>query len=219
MTQLPKIKSSETLSNKAYNVIRTAILESLIKPNEPVSEIKLAETLGISRTPVRTALEKLKAENLLSVQGNQLMVADLSKKDIKDFFDIRIQLEPFACSMAARNISEDLLDKVEMSIKLQKQAIKKNDYNLYLREEYNFHGSIAKATDNSHLSNILDNLTTQLNRYLVLSTTLFDSSVISTNEHEAIYLALTEKNSEKAEFAMRQHIKNVYERFFNVNQG
>ena len=209
---LPKIKNTETLTNKAYQVIKDAIIKNQIKPEEPIYEQELAETLGISRTPVRSALEKLKTENLLKTQGNQLIVSDLSREDLEVLFEIRSRLEPYGCKLAAQFIKEEELKTLESTILLQENTIADQDLNQFLHQEYTFHFTIAQATGNGYLSDILENIIVQVNRYIVIFGGYFKSAPEALEEHRRIYTELSEGDPEKAELEMKRHIDNARKR-------
>lgn len=210
MTKLPKIGNDISLSEQAYLVIKEAIINNKLKPREILSEEALAAELNISRTPVRAALKRLDYERLITLNpGRNAVVADISQEDIGKVFPIRIALEALAAKLAAQEITEEQLAELDEIIVNQEEAIKMDDYDLYIQKDYEFHTYIAKFSKNEMLYNFVLNINNHVMRFHILSQTLQSSSLMALNEHHDIMLALRKRDYSAAEALMRTHVENV----------
>jgi DNA-binding GntR family transcriptional regulator len=210
VAKLPKIGSDLSLSERAYRVIKDSILNNRLKPREILSEEMLAKQLGISRTPVREALKKLAFERLVMLNpGKNAVVADISEEDMRNVFTIRVALEPVAARLAAENITGKQINKLEEMLRGQEEALESEDYELYLQKDYEFHTSMARYTNNEQLYDIIVSISTQVQRFLILSQTLQKSSPDALKEHKEVLMAIKNRNPAEAEEMMRRHVNNV----------
>lgn len=211
---LPKIGNDVSLSEKAYLVIKNAILNNKLKPREILSEEALAVELGISRTPLRSALKKLSFEGLVVINpGRNAMVADLSFEDVKKVFTVRIALEPLAAKAAATCIKQEELMDLQEILENQEEAIKMDDYDLFLQKDYEFHTAVAKYSDNDLLGNIIQTINVHVHRVLILSGTLQTNAQEAIREHEEVLAAIKNGDGDTAEIKMKQHVENVSSRW------
>ncbi len=211
---LPKIGNDVSLSEKAYLVIKNAILNNKLKPRETLSEEALAAELGISRTPLRSALKKLSFEGLVVINpGRNAVVADLSFEDVKKVFTVRIALEPLAAKAAATNIKQEGLMDLQEILETQEEATKMDDYDLFLQKDYDFHTAVAKYSDNDLLANIIQTINVHVHRFLILSESLQTSAQEAIREHEEVLAAIKKGDGVTAEIKMKQHVENVSSRW------
>lgn len=211
---LPKIGNDVSLSEKAYLVIKNAILNNKLKPREILSEEALAAELGISRTPLRSALKKLSFEGLVVINpGRNAVVADLSFEDVKKVFTVRIALEPLAAKAAATSIKQDELMDLQEILEIQEEATRMDDYDLFLQKDYEFHTAVAKYSDNDLLANIIQTINVHVHRFLILSESLQTSAQEAIREHEEVLAAIKNGDGATAEIKMKQHVENVSSRW------
>ncbi|MDP1792764.1 MAG: GntR family transcriptional regulator [Acidimicrobiales bacterium] len=110
--------AADTGSEQAYQQVRAAIVENRYPPGARLVEARIAEDLGLSRTPVREALRRLEAEGLVVSEPNRgAMVRPLSETEVVDLYGLRIRLESYAAEVAAQRVTEAelaaLFDAVE----------------------------------------------------------------------------------------------------------
>jgi len=216
---LPTIGNNISLTEKAYLVIKNAILNNKLKPREILSEEALAAELGISRTPVRAALKKLEFERLILLNpGRNAIVADFSEEDMCQVFPIRIALEPVAARIAAQNINKDDLKKLKEILTSQQQAVQMEDYNLYIQKDFEFHTALARFSKNELLSDMVETINTQIKRFLILSVTLQENSTIAIQEHLKVVEALEQGEQSLAEELMKEHVVGVANRILKKNE-
>lgn len=216
---LPKIGKDMSLSEQAYYIIKDAILSNKLKPRERLSEVALADKLGISRTPVRSALKKLAFERLVVFKRNKnAIVADLSEKDMYDVFVIRKAQEPVAAEETAKIITKEQTRVLDTLLEGQQRAIKQNDFSSYLKNDYKFHTLIADYSKNKQLYDIVVSINNQVKRFLILSGTLKINSERALSEHKAVLSAFKQGDYELAKEQMENHILNVTSRLIDLEK-
>ncbi len=213
MAKLPKIGSELSLTEQAYMAIKDAIINNTLTPNEILTEEALAAQLGISRTPIRAALEKLAVQRLVKMKrGKNAVVAHISESDLRKVFDIREALDPVVIRVAAKNMTEKRCSELEKIILEQETAVNENDFELYIHKDYEFHTALSKFTDNEQLHEIMVSISSQVIRFMILSTSLQKSSYPALGEHREILDALKKRDAALAEKKMVEHGLNVVNR-------
>ncbi|WP_062234743.1 GntR family transcriptional regulator [Fictibacillus sp. FJAT-27399] len=212
---LKKLTQSETLAEKAYREIKQAIIEGRFSPGEHLPEEAIASMLGISRTPLKKAIEKLSYEGLVDLRSGKIArVAEYTPNDIENFLQLRVLLEPFNVEQIVRiPISEEKMSELVELVEEQKKAIEDNDLYQFIQLDAEFHLSLAKLNPNQKLQQFIEQLNNNLHRrYLILSKTLEYGSKTAYEEHVSILKALQKGNPEEAGRAMKTHIQNVENR-------
>ncbi|URZ02327.1 GntR family transcriptional regulator [Clostridium felsineum] len=213
MSKLPEIGTKISLTDKAYEIIKDAIMTNVFKPGEILIEEKLAEQLAISRTPLRTALRKLAYDHLVEINSSRnVIVSNIGQKDVEEITVVREVLEPLAVKELENNMKQDEIKKLEDILYTQKKAAKENNYEDLIKMEYEFHVCIGEFTKNKWLYGMIKDINTIVQRYLILSGSLNKYKEIAIEEHEIIISQLKEKQYEKAEASMKLHISNVSSR-------
>lgn len=128
MENISKIEGYELLSQKVYRVLKTEIVKGAIKPGAKLLEGKIAEQMGISRTPVKEALRELAAEGFVKMNPNQgMIVNNASIEDVQNVLQIRGVLEGLAARLTATLISEEETKKLDSYIKQMEKFTSRND--------------------------------------------------------------------------------------------
>ncbi|WP_373500069.1 GntR family transcriptional regulator [Desulfococcus sp.] len=177
---------SAPLSEVAYQQIKEMIVNVKLRPGEQVDEGGLASTLSIGRTPIREALFRLVAEELLQVrQGRGFVVRDVTLSDLKDLFEALLILERSAAALAARRINAEQIRALEGINADFKKAWKKNDFIQVTLVNSRFHRGIYEAAGNTFLNSYLNSLQNQSQRlaYLCYSKPAASIDLESHGEH------------------------------------
>ena len=116
-----------SIADQIFEQLEREILSGKYKRGDILSEQRLAEELGVSRTPVREAIRRLEQEHILDDSGKGLTVVGISKADMLDMYDIRIMLEGTIGERAAENITDDELKRMGDILDLQKYYVEKGD--------------------------------------------------------------------------------------------
>lgn len=213
MSILPKIGTKVSLTQKAYDAIREAIMTNRFKPGELLIEEKLAEQLAISRTPLRSALKMLSYEHLVTINSSRnVMVSNIAERDIEEITVVRESLEVTAVRQLCSNITKEEIEELDKILKAQLQACNDKNYELFIELEYKFHVSIAEFTKNKWIHEMVKTINTIIQRYLVLSGSLNKYSEVAAKEHKEILEAIKNGEYEKASDSMKYHIVNVSKR-------
>ncbi len=204
------LDSYKPLRELVLEAIREAIINGDLKPRERLMEIQLAEELGVSRTPIREALRKLEMEGfIVMVPRKGAYVADLSFKDIADVFEIRSALESLAAGLAAERITDEELEEMERLLVEKAEAIAANNIDKLIDVDTKFHEAIYKASRNERLSNIINNLREQIQRFRATTLAYPGRMKTSLDEHRGIVEALQARDIQLSSQLAGEHIENA----------
>jgi DNA-binding GntR family transcriptional regulator len=206
---MKKLKIPSNLTTLAYNSIKEYILDGRLDEDSRLTEDFLSKQLGISKSPIREALNRLETEGLIRIEPRKgAYLRRLSAEEINELYDFREALEVHVVRTA--KLTPALFAELRQSLKRQRALLKANDKAHYFREDASFHAKLAQSTRNSYLCSVLENIQNQI--WLSRRTSYDLSSSSTADYHDAILKALEKSDSEKAQEAMRAHIRNVRER-------
>jgi DNA-binding GntR family transcriptional regulator len=201
-----------TDAERAYIQIKDMIITLQLAPGSVIDEGNLMVRLSIGRTPIREALKRLQADNLVIVRSHRgMFVADIAITDLGQIFEVRSMLEPLGVRLAAQRITPDQLEKLR-SLMWEYERIDKTDKACLLYLDYSFHNLFSEACNNKYLQKELEalqNLSTRIWNLAVNKTTPEDINIES---HIDILKAIEEGDAYKAEEIMRRHIDQFHER-------
>lgn len=190
----------QTLREKILETIREAILKGALKPGEKVAEPELAERFGISRTPIREAFRQLESEGYLTVIPRKgAVVTALSERDVEEFYAIKSILEGYAARMAAENLTDKDVERLEAINDRLKQLAKEGDIKTFFRVHNEFHDLFIRAAGNEKLTELINQLVMKFNRPRMASLSLPGRMEISVKEHEKIIEAFKNRDAELAD--------------------
>ena len=194
--------SNDELGAQAYKKVRSMIISKKLVPGQKIVQDKLAENMGISRTPLRSALQMLEAEYLVqSVPRKGVIVKEFSDKEIVELYDCRIALEGTASSLFSTIASDTEIDR--LSGLFQPFLESPIDANKYQIADSIFHDSIVQGCGNSFLSKLFK----QGNILLIINMVgLVRPPEETLNEHLNIISAMKKRDSESAEALVRSHL-------------
>ncbi|HER24593.1 MAG TPA: GntR family transcriptional regulator [Candidatus Atribacteria bacterium] len=212
MENILKIEGYELLSQKVYQVLKTEIIKGSLKPGTKLLENKMAEQLGVSRTPLREALKELAAEGFVKMTPNQgMMVSRFSIKDIQEVLQIRSILEGLAARLAAELIKKEEIKELEKYLKKMEFYTNKDDVLSFSEMDAEFHELILDICRNNRLIRLRKNISDHTHRYRIRSLGIPERLKYSLKEHQEIIEALKRKNPKQADRLSQKHIKNVLE--------
>ncbi len=195
-----QMERHQTLREKILETIREAILKGNLKPGEKVAEPELAERFGISRTPIREAFRQLESEGYLTVIPRKgAVVAALSERDVEEFYAIKSILEGYAASLAAGNLTEKELERLEVVNQKLRTLANEGDVRSFYRVHNEFHEIFLKAADNVKLYELIHQLGMKFNRLRMASLSVTGRMEISVDEHEKLLDAFRRKDGNAAE--------------------
>ena len=198
-----KINSDDSV----YTKLKTAIRKRYIKQGSQLVEVVLAKQLGVSRTPVRSAIKRLEAEGLVnSIPNRGAFVITPTQREIEETFLVRAQLEGMACRLAAVTITKKQLQELEELIQREKNIFLETDLDEYYAVNDNLHLKIAEFSGNSVLCTYIKLLLDKTRIYLILYDPFYKLEYSPTLEHKAIIKALKNRDPEGAARAVEIHI-------------
>ena len=209
-------KAAETPSirQKTYQELKDLILTGQLRPSERISESRLAERIGVSRTPLREALMKLEKEGLVVGQRNVgYSVADFDLQTICDLLVVREALDVKAAEIACETATDDDLARIRAIITEMEtltatastqpvEAVKQLELGLLI------HRVIAEATRNVALIRFIDQIYEQLQVALLLEIVWVELSDLAITEHTAIAEAIYARDPVRAAAAARAHVQS-----------
>ncbi len=199
------IERHQTLREKILETIRDAILRGVLKPGEKVAEPELAERFGISRTPIREAFRQLESEGYLTVIPRRgAVVTALSERDVKEFYAIKAILEGYAARMAAKNLSDRDIERLETINTRLQQLADEGDVKTFYRVHNEFHELFIRAAGNEKLAELINQLVMKFNRPRLASLSLPGRMQISVDEHRKIIEAFKRRNPDEADNLVRK---------------
>jgi len=206
---MKKLNTPQNLTALAYDSIKAYILREELDENTRLTEDFLSKQLGISKSPVREALNSLHTEGLIRIEARRgAYLRRFSVKEVKDLYDLREAIEVYAVGVA--KLSPRLLADLKSSIQRTKKFLKANDRVGHIEEDTKFHGLITAATGNLELCRVLANIQNQI--WLCRRKTYDLSSSTSPAAHQSILTALEKGDCAEAQKAMRSHIALVRQR-------
>jgi GntR family transcriptional regulator, rspAB operon transcriptional repressor len=199
----------------AYEAIKKKIIRGDLAEGHPISEKEVTEELGISRTPLREALNMLEQEHLLEIHPKRgVFVTRISYKDINNIYSIRLLLEPFAVRAAAPNLNRRALEEEE---KIWSKVPKNDAAESHIQRDSRLHRLVAEATDNKYLIQFLSRLYDQAKRIRYVSVEKNSGRRAEIYaEHTAIIRGLLDGDVTAAEDAMRAHLEHARETALRV---
>lgn len=193
--------------------IRSDIIKGVYTDGERLVEPKLAETLGISRTPIREALRQLESEGFIEIVPRRgAVVKRITLKDLDDLYAIKANLEGLAASQATLNMGTEEIEKLkkinEKFFSLSNSS--KNIVEEYLSYNVDFHNVFILASKNNKLIEILEGLSKNFQRFKGILVAKADRSRDAYVEHLKVIEAFEKKDSVLAENTVREHINSSW---------
>jgi DNA-binding GntR family transcriptional regulator len=202
----------------AYTLILEAIDAGVYKPGDRLVESELADRFGVSRTPVREALQRLETQSMLTRDGRSLIVASLDHNQLAELYAVRTELEGLAARLAARHATEEEM-RVLRGMVTEDQALLGGDPRSLSRANKRFHKQIHLASHNRFLVQQLDLVHRSM---ALMATTSFAAEgrdALGLAEHDAIVSAIEARDGEAAYQALRGHISKAFETRLRIDAG
>jgi DNA-binding GntR family transcriptional regulator len=204
--------TDKSLADRAYETIRDAILTMSLKPGEALVEARLANALGISKTPIRQALHRLEQTGLVVGLANRgYFVSSLTQRDASEIMEIRAVLEGLAARRACERLSDTELSELESLLDQARRAYESGQAELCAELGHQFHQALLVKADNQRLSLMIGILSDQFHRIRLLSSHIPGRLPHSVEEHAQLLDALRSRDVELAETRMREHLIAVYQ--------
>lgn len=203
---------NSSLRIRVFNAIENAILSGEYKDGESLSELKISNELGVSRTPVREALMQLELEGLVrNIPNKGAVVVGVTEKDIEDIYAIRISIEGLAAKLCTQKITDEELRALEKIADLQEFYLMKNDTEQLLKLDGDFHKIIYDSSRSRPLRFMLTNFHNYIRHARDISVQTQGRAEKTVAEHRAILEAIRSRDAALAEKLTAEHIINAKE--------
>ena len=199
--------TAKSLEERVFDTLEEEILSGELKSGAALTELALSERLGVSRTPVRGALQRLADEGLVDMLPNKgAVVVGVTERDLIDIYNIRMRLEGLAARTAAERMSDEDKKRLADSVDLAEFYIRKNDFEHLKELDTEFHRIIYAATGNRMLSKMLTGMHKSIKSYRKKSLSVEGRHERSLKEHRDILQAIEMGDGEAADKLTYEHI-------------
>ena len=202
---------STSLADQVFDKLENDIIQGVYKRGELLTELKLVEQLGVSRTPIREALRRLEQERLIEDTGKGSRVLGITKEDLEDIMNIRERIEGLAAYYAALNMTPEGLKELSHIVDLQEFYFSKQDKEHLRQVDDAFHDMICSLSKRSVISDTLTPLMRKTRRYRRVAIDNWERTTRTMNEHKQIFQAIASGDAKLAEELTTQHIIHAKE--------
>lgn len=206
------------MQKDAYTLILEAIEAGTYKPGDRLVESELAERLGVSRTPVREALQRLETQAMLTRDGRSLIVASLDHNQLAELYAVRSELEGLAARLASRHATDEEIRVLRGMVEDDRRLLA-GDPRALSRANKRFHRQIHLASHNRFLVQQLDLVHRSMALMANTSLAAEGRSEVALAEHDKIVAAIEARDGEAADTALRLHISRAFETRLRVDAG
>jgi len=198
---------AESLKERAYAEIKHRVITCGFKPGEELSENAVATLLKIGRTPVHQAFDRLHIEGLVDVQPRRgIVVRPINLDEVMEIIEVRLLNECFAVRLAADRASSAEIVAIRQVRLRADQAVTAGDVEHMMLLDRDFHRLIARAAHNTVLADVLLKLHERSLRLWFISLGAPDHQTSVQEQHDQIWQAISHRDPNAAEAAMRAHI-------------
>ncbi|MFJ8257274.1 GntR family transcriptional regulator [Peribacillus asahii] len=208
------IIETSALATQVYRVLRGEIISGVFAPGEKLDINKLAEKFGVSRSPVKEAINQLVHESLIEILPRKgTYITQLRYKDCMEALDARFMVETWAARMIISHVSDEQMDTwkqllIEMDSLLEIQPF---PFETYTKLDMKFHQLLVQWASNQKVQDIYNSINPQVSLARVVYSTLFENSSKRHKDHHHMYEALKNRNLSALINALQQHNDSLKE--------
>ena len=202
------LATSRPTQQDAYGLILEAIDVGIYKPGSRLVESELAERFGVSRTPIREALQRLETQSLLTRDGRSLIVASLDHNQMAELYVVRTELEGLAARLAAQHASVEEVNVLQQMVDADRMRV--SDAAALARSNKRFHKQLHLASHNRFLVQQLDLVYRSMALLATTSLAVEGRGPVALDEHQAIVTAISDRDGALAYEAVKQHLSQAF---------
>ena len=203
-----------SLADQIFANLERDILTGVYPRGSILTELSLSEALGVSRTPVREALNRLEQQHLVEDCGKGLLVLGITAEDARIIYQIRERLEGLAAAACASRITEEEVNSLRELIDLQLFYAQRNDSEKVKQLDSDFHKSIYRYAGSAVYYDTLMPLHTKIQKFRKATVESTGKAAQSAEEHRAVLNAIASHDEAAAEKAMTAHIRSAGNRLY-----
>ena len=197
-----------SLRDQAYEAIKDRIITCEFKPGECINEASVSALLGLGRTPVHQAIDRLMLEEMVQVIPRKgVIVKPIILQDVMQMIDIRMINETHCARLAAMRAEDRHIQSLSNVLDQAGIAIDDRNIRKMMMLDREFHQLLGNASRNHELAEVLRKLNERSLRFWFISFTTPDHHHSFHRQHEAVFDAIRKRDADAAEGAMREHIE------------
>jgi len=214
---MKKLKPLQLIKDRVFDELKKDIINNMLLPGTKLKEEDIARTLGVSRTPVREAINRLELEGFVRlIPQRGAYVARATEKDVEEIFILRESLEGLAARLAAPRITDAIVDKLKTCVKGFPESQDEMElFHAYSKKNALFHHTILGASGSERLIRIASDLFDYSQSFLLSPVGFADRFSVYLAQHEEIIAALETRDSSLAGNLMSAHISRVRDGVMN----
>lgn len=205
------------MQKDAYTLILEAIDQGIYRPGDRLVEAELAERFGVSRTPVREALQRLETQSMLTRDGRSMIVASLDHNQLAELYVVRAELEGLAARLAAKHATPEEIRVLSEMVEADRTIV--DDPAELSRANRRFHKQIHLASHNRYLVQQLDLVHRSMALLASTSLAAEGRGEAALAEHADLVRAIAAGDGEAAQAALRAHISKAFETRLKLDAG
>jgi DNA-binding GntR family transcriptional regulator len=194
-------------NERVYRELKEAIISGQIPARSRLVELSLAAEYGVSRTPVREALKRLIAEELVAFDPPRgIVVKGIDQQEVEEVYTIREVLDGLAARLAAQRVTDVDLARLRSLMEVMERAAEHQEAQLMVQANIRFHQALIQAAGNERLASIQQSLIDSVRRFSAEAFRSYERDFEVLEEHRAIVDALARRDAEGAERMAREHM-------------
>ncbi len=198
-----------SLADRVFDRLERDIISGVYKKGEVLTELRLVEELGVSRTPIREALRRLSMERLIQESPRGSIVLGITKRDLEDILNMRVRIEGLVAYYAAQNRTEEQLEEMRHTLELQEFYVSRRDTLRVVEMDTAFHDMIYSMSQHQMLTDALQPMLRKIMKFRRESMDILSRAERSVREHRALYEAIAAGERDRAESLMTHHVDNA----------
>jgi len=204
-------------ADRLREALEQDIVTGVLKPGERLDEVVLARRFGVSRTPIREALQRLSMSGLIDLKPRRgAFVREISLTELIEMFEVMAELEGMCARLAARRITDERTEALQCSVQQCVEAAEQGDTDAYYHANAEFHRLIYDGSQNSFLAEQAKSLHTRLAPYRRMQLRVLHRMRQSLSEHQVVAAAIVNGDAELAEAAIKSHVGIQGDRFSDL---
>lgn len=201
--RLAPLKRAEPLPDRIYRSVHEKIASGALDPTTRLTETRLAHLLGVSRTPVREALARLRREGLLAPTPRGAVMAALTRADLEEIMELRLLIEPFVAARAAERATPQDVAALEAALAQEVQALPARSPQAFAMANHRFRLALMQAAGNGRLAETASRYDAQIQALRRATLASRENRDIVVREHRRLVKAVRAGDRHEAEAAMR----------------
>ncbi len=197
----------QMLSVQVSEMIIKGLLDGRLTPGQRLVEMDIADTLGVSRSPIREALSELTQLGVVVREpGRGCRIREWSRADLEEMFGVRRVLEGYAAELASQNMTPAAHKSFEKLIARMRTAAERNNYMGMIDLDMQFHQLMWSLSGNKLLHSVLDGLSHQFRLFLTMNWRFHGGLDEVAENHERLLLGISSKDPERVAAAIGEHV-------------